>query len=312
MIGLHDCTKDRVWDQDEIDLLSVAANSIVLGLKNEEIRKSLAKSEKKYKAIFENTGNASVILDQDHNIVLANNEFCRLSKFSKEEILGKKNIKDLISKGDRDFVTENQRMLSEGEENAIRNYEIKIKDRDKKTKDFYMSVGMIPNPELSIASLENVSFIKKIAQENKLFKAIIEKSNNCIHIVDSDFNISYINEYLAKTLGYGQLDLIGTKIGQLHLKKQMSYMKKLRKDLKHCKSFENTEILYKHKNGDLIPMRVNGFIMDDEFKNKKYWVMMSANMSKQKEMIEKLEESEKWDRTIFETSSSAMAITDED
>ncbi|HID43126.1 MAG TPA: PAS domain S-box protein, partial [Archaeoglobaceae archaeon] len=52
-------------------------------------RKKLEESEKKYRAIFENTGTAMAIIEEDTTISTVNSEFEKLSGYKKEEIEGK-------------------------------------------------------------------------------------------------------------------------------------------------------------------------------------------------------------------------------
>jgi PAS domain-containing protein len=51
-------------------------------------------SEAMYYSIFENTGTATVIIEQDTTIYLANREFSRLSGFAKDEVEGRKSWKN--------------------------------------------------------------------------------------------------------------------------------------------------------------------------------------------------------------------------
>ncbi len=48
--------------------------------------KALRESEDKYRTIFETTGTATVIIEEDTTISLANKEFEKLSGYSKEEV----------------------------------------------------------------------------------------------------------------------------------------------------------------------------------------------------------------------------------
>ncbi|NCB08917.1 MAG: PAS domain S-box protein, partial [Bacteroidia bacterium] len=56
------------------------------------IREELAASENRYRAVFENTGTASSILEKDGTISLCNQQFSRLSGFAVNEIQNKKTL----------------------------------------------------------------------------------------------------------------------------------------------------------------------------------------------------------------------------
>ena len=51
---------------------------------------ALRESENEYRTIFETTGTATIIIEEDMTISRVNTEFVRLSGFSKKQIEGKK------------------------------------------------------------------------------------------------------------------------------------------------------------------------------------------------------------------------------
>ena len=65
-----------------------------------ESDETLRASEVMYLTIFENTGTAIIVSEDDTTIYLANMQFQRLSGYSKEELEGKKNWTEFIVKED--------------------------------------------------------------------------------------------------------------------------------------------------------------------------------------------------------------------
>ena len=57
----------------------------------------IKKLESKYRSIFENTGTATIIVDEDRIISEANTEFEKLSGYSKKEIEGKKKWTEFVA-----------------------------------------------------------------------------------------------------------------------------------------------------------------------------------------------------------------------
>ena len=57
----------------------------------------LRQSEEKYRTLFETTGTATIIIEDDTTISLANKEFENLSGYTKEEIEGKKSWTDFVA-----------------------------------------------------------------------------------------------------------------------------------------------------------------------------------------------------------------------
>jgi len=57
---------------------------------------ALRESENEYRTIFETTGTATIIIEEDMTISRVNTEFVRLSGFSKKQIEGKKRFTDFF------------------------------------------------------------------------------------------------------------------------------------------------------------------------------------------------------------------------
>jgi PAS domain S-box-containing protein len=62
------------------------------------IENDLRKSEAYYRTLFENTGTATIVVDDDYTILMANSQFEKLSGYSKDELEGKKSWKEMVSK----------------------------------------------------------------------------------------------------------------------------------------------------------------------------------------------------------------------
>src|SRR5208337_5505566 len=61
----------------------------------------LQASEKKYRTIFENTGAATILIEPDTTITMANTEFEKLTGFLRDEIEGKMSWVNFIHHDDR-------------------------------------------------------------------------------------------------------------------------------------------------------------------------------------------------------------------
>ena len=58
---------------------------------------ALRESENKYRTIFETTGTATIIIEEDTAISLANREFAELSGYTKQEIEGRMSWADFVA-----------------------------------------------------------------------------------------------------------------------------------------------------------------------------------------------------------------------
>ena len=61
---------------------------------------ALAKSEERYRTVFENTGTATIIIENDMTISMVNATYEELTGYSKQEIQGKMKWTDFVVKED--------------------------------------------------------------------------------------------------------------------------------------------------------------------------------------------------------------------
>ncbi len=140
-------------------------SAVEISLYKDEIDKKLKESEGIYRTIFETTGNATIFIDSDTTVSLANREFEKLSGYTREEIEGKKSWTEFVTREDLDRMLEYHRMRRIDPTSAPRNYEFRFRDRYGEIKDIYMTTDMIPGTNKSVASFMNISEQKRLESE---------------------------------------------------------------------------------------------------------------------------------------------------
>ncbi|HNX98482.1 MAG TPA: PAS domain S-box protein, partial [Candidatus Aminicenantes bacterium] len=122
--------------------------------------RALAESENLYRAIFDNTGTASIIIEGDATIALANPEWLRLSGFGKEETEGKQHWTQFVVPEDLERMMGYHRARRESPEKAPRKYEFRFVRRNGEIRDILNSVTVIPGTKRSLASLIDITELK--------------------------------------------------------------------------------------------------------------------------------------------------------
>ncbi len=125
-----------------------------------ERTKELRDSEVLYRTIFENTGAATVIIEEDMTISLANSVFVSMSGFGKGEIEFKKAFFDFLDEKSR------RTLLSpEGFLNNEENLECKFINKEREEKDILLTLTTIPGTENHVASLTDISELKEAERQ---------------------------------------------------------------------------------------------------------------------------------------------------
>jgi PAS domain S-box-containing protein len=163
----------------------------------------LRESEEKYRALFENTGTAMALIEENTIISLVNAELERLSEYSKQEIEGKKSWKEFIVKEDLERMLVQHRLRRENRDAALRNYEFRVNTKSGRTLNALLTIDIIPGTKRSIASMIDITEQK---QTEKAFSQAIKKLNLLSSITRHDIlnQLTVLEGYLA--LSEGSLD----------------------------------------------------------------------------------------------------------
>jgi PAS domain S-box-containing protein len=127
----------------------------------EKAQEILRESESRYRAIFENTGAATVILEENTIISIANAEFEKLTGYTRDEIENKKSWMEFVAKEDRERMLDQHRLRRADSEVALKHYEFQLIDRHGETRDILLTIDVIPGTKRSIASLLDITDRKR-------------------------------------------------------------------------------------------------------------------------------------------------------
>jgi len=136
---------------------------------------ALRESENLYRAIFDNTGTASIIIEEDSTIVLANAEWVKLSGYSKEENEGRMKWTEFVVPEDLEWMMSYHKIRRIEQFGAPRKYEFRFLRRNGEIREMVNSVTMIPGSRRSIASLMDITERKQAEEEVRRFNVELEQ-----------------------------------------------------------------------------------------------------------------------------------------
>lgn len=114
-------------------------------------------SEALYRTIFENTANATFIIEEDTTISLANSRMAELSLYSIEEIEGRLSWTIFVHPDDLPRMIEYHRIRRTSGGSAPNTYHFRFLRRNGEVRQIFLYVGLIPGTMKSIASLYDVT-----------------------------------------------------------------------------------------------------------------------------------------------------------
>jgi PAS domain S-box-containing protein len=230
----------------------------------------LRENEEKYRVTFESTGTATVLIEPNTVISLANMEFERLTGFSKEEIEGKKSWTEFVVKEDLDRMLEQHRIRRENREQALRNYEFRLITKSGEIRDIYITVDIIADKRRSVASLLDITERKQIENELRYQRQQLADVIEGTHVGTWEWNIltghTCFNERWAEIVGYSLEGLaplsIDTWLKLVHPEDNKKSEEMLKKHFAGELDYYDIECRMRHKNGEWIWVHDRGKVVE--------------------------------------------------
>lgn len=154
-----------VETEDEIGKLAKAFNYMTESLETRE--RTVRESQRRYRSVFENTGTATMIIEEDMAISMVNTEWEKLSGYSKKEVEGKKKWTEFVYKKDLERMEEYHGKRRGKGAQALDEYEFRLFDRHGNVKDILSKTGVIPRTKGRVVSWLDITKRKQAEAELK-------------------------------------------------------------------------------------------------------------------------------------------------
>ena len=174
---------------------------------------TVRESEQKYRTVFETTGTATVLIENDGMISLANSEFARLSGYPKDEIESRKKWTEFVVKEDLDRMLAQHRMRRQDPATALSHYEFRFRTRSGEIRDIYLTIDVIPGTTKSVASLLDITERKQaenaIRESEQRYRNVVEDQTEFISRFLPDGTHVFVNEAYCRYFGLKRDEILG-------------------------------------------------------------------------------------------------------
>ncbi len=176
-------------------------------------QQAIADSEARYRAIFETTGTATMIVEEDMTISMVNAEFVKESGFSKSEVEGKRRWTEFIHDDDLEQMKAFHVGRRIDPDSVPRSYEIRFRDRSGRIRNVNMTVSLIPGTKKSVASLMDITVRKqaeeRLKESERFLTDVINFLPDATFVIDSDGKVIAWNRAIEDMTRVPAAEMIG-------------------------------------------------------------------------------------------------------
>lgn len=178
-------------------------------------------SEEKFRTIFRLVPEAITLTSiADSKLVDVNESLCKISGYTKEEIVGNTSIQLNLWKNSYEREKYFSELLLKG---TVNNFEADFVLKSGETRSCLVSgeIVELQNEKLIIASIVDISEMKSVEDRLKTFQKATDQSPASIIITNTKAVIEYVNQTFYKMTGYAKEEIIGKPLRILNVEKNL-------------------------------------------------------------------------------------------
>ncbi|MFP3871897.1 MAG: PAS domain S-box protein [Candidatus Natronoplasma sp.] len=204
------------FSEDDLDMLELLFTHVVEAKERVDLHEKLKESEERYRTIFEHTGTAMMIIEEDMTISLVNEKLENISGYPREELEGEKKWTEFVFEEDRERMKRYHKERREDNKDMPDRYTFRGVTRFGDVRHFLMEISMIPNTKKSVASLIDVTEYRKtfgaLRESQEAFRILFENITQPIILIEKDKTVREVNDKFMEVFGQSMEDFAGSSL----------------------------------------------------------------------------------------------------
>lgn len=236
-----------------------------------QAEKELRESQALYRTVFEATGTATMLIEDDMTLSLVNAEFERLSGFKKSEVEGIRKWTEFVGQEDLDRLLTYHQSRRIDADGPLKSCEFRMLDRNGCVKYVLAFVVMVPGTRKSVASVIDIAHQKKaeeaLRESQERFRALFDRSLNCVYIHDFEGKFIDANLAVLNLLGYEREEILSLDFASLISQDQVPTAMKTLDELRKTGSQRGlNEYKLRRKDGQYVDIETKASVVYHEDK----------------------------------------------
>jgi len=277
------------------------------------VRNIVNKSKEKYRTIFENTGTATLIIEEDTTISLVNRQFEEFSGYSREEIEWKKRWAEFVSEEDLERMKKLHFSRRKDPKSTQSKYEFRFVNKEGKIRDILIVIDLIPGTKKSIASLLDISELKrseeKLKESEEKYKYLFENAQVGLYWSSiSDGNFLECNDTFAKLFGYDTREEFLANYNAIVHYINPNARSELLEEIRDNKEVKSYEIHDTKRDGTPIWVSISARMFESENRIEG----AAIDITERKKAEQKLKENTEFTQNVFSAIQDGLSVLDLD
>jgi PAS domain S-box-containing protein len=302
----------------ELSIQPVPEGIFILSINITERKRAeekLKQSEEQYRTLFENTGTAMCILEDDKTISMVNRRFEELSGYSWKELEGKK-WTELVTKEYLEQMKRYHEARRKKGGKAPTHYNFDFVNRKGQTKNGLLTINLIPETKNSVASIIDITEQKKAEEALRKSEHYLRKAQQIAHfgswVLDVKTNRIEFSDEMFNIFGITKEQFNGTTdyTNNLVQPEDRARVQKCYEDLLIRHKPVSMEYSIIRPDGSVRHLWGNGEVEFDEKGNLQYLVGTVLDITERKQTEEMLRESEKEKSAVLDNMSELVIHQD--
>ena len=266
-----------------------------------------AKRLEEFERAVEGLEEMIVVVDRDYRFVIANRAFLNYRRIRREDLIGSP-MEEVLSAGV--FETTVKEKLDECFRGKTVQFELRCTYPTLGERDIWVSYFPIEGPggvDRVANVLRDVTEQKKPEQSLKLFRTLIDQSNDAVEVVDpATLRFLDVNEKACKDLGYSREELLTKTVFDINPDLNESSRDKVAMRLRESGSVIQ-EGIHRRKDGSTFPVEISLRWVELD---RSYVVAVTRDITERKKADEALAASERRFRAVYERAPVGIALVD--